>query len=85
MNGSPRHSAGVCTDPKRLTEDPVLRSTIRHQFKIPTSSPVGIFFAYHRVFTGVGAKCCGLRICSLTVIPRTLSTLRAIILRVLPA
>ena len=29
MNRSLQHSAGVCTGPKRPTEDPVLRSTIR--------------------------------------------------------
>jgi len=42
------------------------------------------FFAYRRVFTGVGAEYCGLRICAPTVIPRTFRYLLANILSSLP-
>ncbi len=42
------------------------------------------FFAYRRVFTGIGAESCGLRIYVLTVIPRTFRSLRAVILSAHP-
>lgn len=43
MNQALRHSAGACTGPKRLTEDPFLRSTIRHQIQNPNLRRLGFF------------------------------------------
>ena len=43
------------------------------------------FFACRRVFTGVGAESCGLRICAAIAMARTFRSLRIMILSALPA
>lgn len=55
-----RESAPVCTDPKRLTENPVLRSTIRHQYSLENSPlRVPLSLASY-VSARVHAESCGL-------------------------